>query len=72
MSTTATLIHHHNIKAESKFDLTHFTEREVWHMAAQGILTYDEADHMADGDVTLVEARAFIAAWDCNCEICDR
>jgi hypothetical protein len=71
MTTTATLIQHHNITAESTFDLTKFNEREVWHMAAQGILTYDEADHMADGS-TLIEARAFIAAWDCNCEICDR
>ena len=70
MTTTATLIKHHNIKAESTFDLTLFSEREVWHMAAQGTLTYDQADYMAGG-ITLVDAKAYIAASDCMCEICD-
>jgi hypothetical protein len=71
MTKLETLIQHHNIRPDSTFDTTLFSEREVWHMAAQGTLTYDQADHMAGGDVTLIEAKAYIAAWDCNCEICD-
>jgi len=71
MSTIATLIKHHNITPDSTFDLTIFTEAECWDMAADETLTYDEADYMAGG-ITLVEAKAYIAASECNCEICDR
>jgi len=70
MTKLETLIKHHNITPNSTFDTTLFSEREVWHMAAQGSLTYDQADYMADG-ITLVDAKAYIAASDCTCEICD-
>ena len=70
MTTITQLVQHHNITPDSTFDLTLFSEREVWHMAADGTLTYDQADYMAGG-ITLLEANAYIAASDCRCEICD-
>jgi hypothetical protein len=70
MTKLETLIQHHNITPDSCFDLTVFTETECWDMAADGTLTYDQADYMADG-ITLIDAKAYIAASDCTCEICD-
>jgi hypothetical protein len=64
------LIQHHNLKPDSTFDLTSFTEQECWDMAADGTLTYDEADHMTTG-YTLLEARAVLAAYTCNCDLCE-
>ena len=52
------------------FELTVFPENELWDMAADGILTYDEADYMASG-ITLFEARQYIAQSDCTCELCN-
>ena len=70
MTKLETLIQHHNITPDSTFDLTIFTEQECWDMAADETLTYDQADYMADG-ITLMQANAYIAASECNCEICD-
>jgi hypothetical protein len=70
MNTMTELIQHHNIKADSCFDLTSFTEQECWDMAADGTLTYDEADHMTTG-TTLIEARAILAAYNCTCDLCE-
>lgn len=70
MTKLETLIQHHNIKPDSTFDLTLFSESEVWHMQAQGSITYDQADYMADG-ITLMQANAYIAASQCICKICN-
>jgi hypothetical protein len=53
------------------FELTtDWTESECWEMSRNGVVTYDEADHMVDG-MSLFEARVIVAAYNCDCEICD-
>lgn len=52
------------------FELTVFPEDEVWQMSRDGIITYDEADHMVDG-MTLFAARQILASYDCTCELCN-
>jgi hypothetical protein len=47
-----------------------WTEAEVWEQARQGLVTFDEADHMVDG-YSLFESRIILAAYNCNCETCD-
>jgi hypothetical protein len=49
---------------------TDWTEAECWEMSRNGLVTYDEADHMVDG-MSQFEARVILAAYNCNCEICD-
>lgn len=61
---------HHNITANECWELTVFPENECWEMAANEILTYDEADYMAGG-MSLVEARQAIATSECSCEMCN-
>lgn len=51
------------------FELTIFTEEECWQMSRDGIITYDEADHMVDGR-TLYEARQALASYECPCDQC--
>ena len=52
------------------FELTVFEEHECWEMSREGIITYDEADHMAGG-ITLFEARVIIASYACSCDLCE-
>lgn len=68
--TKTKLIQHHNITAESCFDLTQFTNDEAWELHRDGIVTYDEADHMGFGN-TLMDARAILAAYECTCDLCE-
>lgn len=61
---------HINFRApEDCFELTVFEEAETWEMARDGIVTYDEADHMADV-MSLYDARAILAWYNCTCEQC--
>ena len=52
------------------FEVTLFSEEECWGMARDGIITYDEADHMVDG-CTLHTARQYISDWTCPCDVCN-
>jgi hypothetical protein len=52
------------------FEVTLFSEEECWGMARDGIITYDEADHMVGG-LTLHTARQYISDWTCPCEVCN-
>lgn len=63
------LVEHHGLKADSCVDGTVFTEKEAWDMFESGDVTYDEADHMSDG-MSLIEARAILASYICDCDIC--
>lgn len=51
------------------FEVTLFSEEECWAMSRDGIITYDEADHMVGG-ITLYEARQILAAYECPCDVC--
>ena len=52
------------------FELTIFTEEECWNMAADGLVTYDEADHMVDG-ISLHTARQYLSDYVCPCDVCN-
>jgi hypothetical protein len=52
------------------FEVTLFSEEECWGMARDGIITYDEADHMVDG-LTLHTARQYLSDYTCPCEVCN-
>ena len=72
MNTTIAQAQHLNIALPTEcYELTtDWTETECWEMSRNGLVTYDEADHMVDG-MSLFEARVILAAYNCNCEICD-
>ncbi len=52
------------------WEITVFDETECWEMARNGIVTYDEADHMVDG-MTRYQAQQVLAAYECPCDVCD-
>jgi hypothetical protein len=52
------------------WELTVYPEGECWDMAAENIVTFDEADHMTDG-YSLFESRVILARYLCPCDTCD-
>lgn len=70
MNNTIELQKHLNIaNPTTTFELTKFDEAEAWQFNRDGIVTYDEADHMVDG-MSLFESRIVLASYECGCDLC--